>query len=590
MSLQPGLPPGHGCTCLHCPAKNGALGFSSATASHQKKPSLTRSGLNVAAALTAALIATSRSTFRKRRNQRRGVIRFSGGEEVFDSHSFAGGGGLQLWLAEGLGPHVSNNFNERRNAESSVLKSLTAEFKKPKLDSQVQLEMDDRIKLHYMGMKRDFMCNLDCMDDGQPQEEGPKVPIRLLRGRGACLPPVMWNELLAKDDSAMLEYDFLAGLEDSGCVSLGNGWQPRFLLALRGGRSGAQLVGAVPLYFKMHSDGEFCEEPEWIETGARHKVRHWPRLFVGVPFTPHQGRRLVTAPWLRQGEQKKVQELLVEGLQTMAIRANASVNVAFPSEAETHLFQKAGFVPRTARQAWWTNRSPEPYSDFADFLRSLRLKNANEIEKQRAAVSQSPGVQIQVIDGSITPGSITPDLMAELFKSCYASTQLRHNNVGHSPEAPMFDLNENFFRFLGERMPNRVLLVLARHESSGCLIGGSLSFIKDGRISGRYWGSPLLPPDVPEVPFLHFECCYHAVIDHAIQQKYSCVEPGNGGGDIYKVQRRRGFEPVSIPSYHFIPNMDLREEVAKLAAEAAATVPSWAAGRNSAYAPRPREK
>ncbi|CAE8741646.1 unnamed protein product, partial [Polarella glacialis] len=125
------------------------------------------------------------------------------------------------------------------------------------------------------------------------------VQIKLLRGRGACLPPALWNDLLAPGDSPILDYDFLSGLEESGCVSLDRGWQPRFLLVCRGSR----LVGAVPLYLKAHSDGEFCEETDWIEAGCRRGIRHWPRLFVGVPFTPLCGRRLLTAPWLRAREQ-----------------------------------------------------------------------------------------------------------------------------------------------------------------------------------------------------------------------------------------------------------------------------------------------
>ena len=90
------------------------------------------------------------------------------------------------------------------------------------------------------------------------------------------------------------------------------------------------------------------------------------------------------------------------------------------------------------------------------------------------------------------------------------------------------------------------------------------------------------------MPFLHFECCYYSVIEHAIKHGYSLVEPGNAGGEIYKVQRKRGFEPVLTPSYHFIPDPGLQEEVARLAAEAAKTSPSWTAKRNSAYSPKPK--
>eukprot|EP00421_Protoceratium_reticulatum_P035930 CAMPEP_0168484478 /NCGR_PEP_ID=MMETSP0228-20121227/66118_1 /TAXON_ID=133427 /ORGANISM="Protoceratium reticulatum, Strain CCCM 535 (=CCMP 1889)" /LENGTH=145 /DNA_ID=CAMNT_0008501019 /DNA_START=1 /DNA_END=438 /DNA_ORIENTATION=+ len=137
---------------------------------------------------------------------------------------------------------------------------------------------------------------------------------------------------------------------------------------------------------------------------------------------------------------------------------------------------------------------------------------------------------------------------------------------------------------MAERFAHRLLLVLAwqTSEDGVDLVGGAICFVKEGRICGRYWGYPL---DMPRIEFLHFECCYHALVEHAIERGYTCVEPGNGGGSIFKVQRDRGFEPVLTPSYHLVPDWELREEVRRLAGEAAAEVPSWTAKRHSAYAP-----
>eukprot|EP00439_Symbiodinium_sp_Y106_P019086 s3113_g2.t1 len=229
---------------------------------------------------------------------------------------------------------------------------------------------------------------------------------------------------------------------------------------------------------------------------------------------------------------------------------------------------------------------PEPYTDFDDFLRMLRLKNAREIAKQRSALAATEGVRIDVIDGSIDPSSVNADLMSEVYQSCYLPTQLKHGNVDLCDDEYRCDLSEEFFRMLGEKLPHHMLLVLARNTKKGDeIMGGSMCFIKDGHIFGRYWGFR----DPEKAPFLHFECCYYKVMEHAIQHRYSRIEPGNGGGDIYKVQRRRGFEPVLTSSYHLVPHPGLQKEVVQLASDASESAPSWVAQRNSAYTPSPRE-
>eukprot|EP00438_Fugacium_kawagutii_P010265 Skav225662 [mRNA] locus=scaffold1924:24736:29585:+ [translate_table: standard] len=83
----------------------------------------------------------------------------------------------------------------------------------------------------------------------------------------------------------------------------------------------------------MHSEGEFCEEADFIEASIRHKASHWPRLFVGIPFTPHRGRRLITAAWLSADERAKV-------------RANVGINVGFPTEEEGRSLVEHGFIQK----------------------------------------------------------------------------------------------------------------------------------------------------------------------------------------------------------------------------------------------------
>jgi len=343
----------------------------------------------------------------------------------------------------------------------------------------------------------------------------------------------------------------------------------------------------VPLYLKMCSDGEFCEEMDWIEAAFRLGVCPVPRFFVGVPFTPHRGRRIISAAWLGANERAAVEQVLLRALMTLSVRTQLSVNVAFATNEEAELFKSAGFVQRMARQAWWTNREPEPYEDFGDFLSALRPKKARAIEKQRTGIREMEGLQVEVVDGSVDASVVSADLMGKVYHVCYVSTQIRHGNIKDLvDDIPMFDLTESFFRRLAERFAHRVLLVLARAPEEGNrLIGGSLCFAKGGNICGRYWGYAYYCNGVPN---LHFECCYHALVEYAIKQRFTRVEPGNAGGQIYRVQRDRGFEPVRTPSYHLVPHPGLREEVSRLAEHAATEVPSWTKDRRCAYAPSRR--
>jgi predicted N-acyltransferase len=59
----------------------------------------------------------------------------------------------------------------------------------------------------------------------------------------------------------LLSHAFLAALHETGCASTATGWTPRYLTAWRGRR----LAGALPLYAKAHSYGEYVFDWGWAE-------------------------------------------------------------------------------------------------------------------------------------------------------------------------------------------------------------------------------------------------------------------------------------------------------------------------------------
>ncbi len=52
-----------------------------------------------------------------------------------------------------------------------------------------------------------------------------------------------------------------------------------------------RLVAAAPLYLKGNSEGEFVFDWGWADAAERAGIAYYPKLLVGVPFTPVTGSR-----------------------------------------------------------------------------------------------------------------------------------------------------------------------------------------------------------------------------------------------------------------------------------------------------------
>jgi predicted N-acyltransferase len=111
-------------------------------------------------------------------------------------------------------------------------------------------------------------------------------------------------------------------------------------------------------------------------------------------------------------------------------------------------------------------------------------------------------------------------------------------------------LNRRFFSLLGERLADCVLLVMAKR--GGRYIAGALNLIGSDALYGRNWGA------IEQVPFLHFEVCYHQAIEFAIERRLARVEAGAQG----EHKLARGYRPVTTYSAHWIGDPGLRRAVA----------------------------
>ncbi|MFP6624534.1 MAG: peptidogalycan biosysnthesis protein, partial [Myxococcota bacterium] len=112
----------------------------------------------------------------------------------------------------------------------------------------------------------------------------------------AALPRDEWNALVA-DESPFLEWDWLASLEDAGTLTGTTGWLSQPLVVRENGR----ILAACPLYVKGHSQGEFVFDWGWADAAEQAGIRYYPKLLVGIPFTPVTGARFLVAP----GEERK---------------------------------------------------------------------------------------------------------------------------------------------------------------------------------------------------------------------------------------------------------------------------------------------
>lgn len=353
------------------------------------------------------------------------------------------------------------------------------------------------------------------------------------------VPPAAWNALVDQDDP-FLEHAFLAALERSGSVGPGTGWEPHILVAHQAG----QLVGAVPLYLKHDSMGEFIWDFAWAHGAHSAGIRYFPKLVAAVPFTPATGHRLLVHP---AAQRRAVVPALVAGMRAQAnVSGASSIHVLFCREDELAELAPAGFVERASYQHHWTNRQPEPYGDFADFLAEFRSRNRKQVRHERATVADY-GLRIEVCSGKDLD-----DRGWAALDRFYRSTVDQYGNIAF--------LTPAFFQEIRRTHADRVLATLAYRDDEP--VAGTINFVRGGRLYGRYWGADVA------LPMLHFELCFYRLIEQAIALRVRSFEGGAGGDHKLK----RGLLPERTHSAHWIRHPGLRKAVSDYVAYEAAEI------------------
>jgi uncharacterized protein len=350
-----------------------------------------------------------------------------------------------------------------------------------------------------------------------------------------------WNALATASGVPFVRHEFLAALEHTACVGPDTGWRPRHVLA----RRGARIVGALPLYEKSHSWGEFVFDFGWAQAYSRHGLQYYPKLVAATPFTPATGPRLLVAP----GEDSEsVRAALLAGARDLMRSLGASsLHVQFADEADATWLQQRGLHGRIDCQFHWENRG---YEDFDAFLGTFTADKRKKAKRERRRVTEA-GVSFEWRSGA--------ELSAKDWKTAHrlhADTFRRH---GHEPY-----LNLAFFTEISRTLPGQPQVLLARQ--SGEIVATAIFFRGADTLYGRYWGA------AGDHHSLHFEACYHQGIEYCIGAGLRRFEPGTQG----EHKLARGFAPAFTRSAHEIVEPRFAQAIARFLDDERAAVRAYA--------------
>lgn len=341
------------------------------------------------------------------------------------------------------------------------------------------------------------------------------MEIRLCQQLSA-LPVAAWNALTGTGHP-FLRHEFLSALEIIGDISPATGWTPTHLLAYDGDR----LAGAVPLYLKNHSFGEFVYDWAWANAWQQAGHRYYPKLIAAIPHSPVTCPRLLIHP---DADTAATADLLIDETLALAKRlAVSSLHWLFPAAGEIDTLAQHGFMIRSGAQFHWRNHG---YRHFDDYLARMSASHRKKVRRERRFVHEA-GVRVEVLDGT----QLTEADWRDFYR--YHIDTLR--KYGSEPF-----LSFEFFRLIGERLPQHVVMALARRDTE--TIGAAFSLRSADTLYGRFWGGQ------EDIHSLHFETCLYAPIEYCIAQGIQRFEPGQGGE--HKVAR--GFEPVETRSAHWV--------------------------------------
>jgi len=343
-----------------------------------------------------------------------------------------------------------------------------------------------------------------------------------------------WNAL-DLGGSPLVRHEFLAALEKSGCAIAASGWQPQHLL-LRD--SSGVLIGALPLYLKFHSFGEFVFDFSWAHAFERNGRRYYPKLLSAIPFTPAASARLL----VKCGDPKSQHAIrlqLIDALIELAkARQVSSAHVLFTTPEDQAALADRGFIARCDCQFHWRN---EPFQNFDQFVATFRADKRKKALRERRRVAEA-GIRFETVRGC--------DMTESQWEVAMELSRGTFHSHGHEHY-----LNVEFFRMLAQSLPDALMIKFAKLREE--IVATAIFYKGADTLYGRYWGA------AADFHSLHFETCYYQGIEYCIEHGLQRFEPGTQGE--HKIAR--GFGPAKTWSAHWIADERFAHAIRQHAAQ-----------------------
>lgn len=336
-----------------------------------------------------------------------------------------------------------------------------------------------------------------------------------------------WDTLTGSEQP-FLRHDYLAALETSGSIGPETGWIPRILTI---GNDDGTLAGAMPLFEKHHSNGEFVFDWDWAEAYAATGRNYYPKLVAAIPFTPVSGPRMLgtSEPGTR------VAQALIDYARELAETDRlSSLHWLFVDDDQVPLLEDAGCLIRTGCHFEWSNPG---VGDFQEWLGTLSSSRRKSIRRERRRVAEA-GIHCTWYQGN--------ELDARQLQTVYELYAANYYAHGMRPY-----LTPRFFEGIARTLAESFSVCLASRGTE--VVAGALFLNGQNSLYGRYWGA------FEWIDCLHFEVCYYQGIERAIRKGYDRFHPGVQG----EHKLLRGFEPRLHYSAHWLRDEDFRRAVAK---------------------------
>jgi predicted N-acyltransferase len=148
------------------------------------------------------------------------------------------------------------------------------------------------------------------------------MKVELLLGIGD-VDEAAWRAL-EPEHFPFFDLEFLRALESSGSIGKASGWSPVYLVC----RDGGSVLGALCLYLKTDSYGEYVFDWEWARAYQQHGVPYYPKLVAAVPFTPATGPKLLVRPDVSEdlAMRARVMRALLDGMQRLGDKATSALH------------------------------------------------------------------------------------------------------------------------------------------------------------------------------------------------------------------------------------------------------------------------